>query len=140
MKNITDKTIEQLEGVVYPLITDNTRLVNTISVLRKKPLKDYTIEDLRISIGQNVGLPYLIPVAIERLSKNILAEGDFYEGDLLSSVLTADRNFWQENKELWKTICSLYEKNKHIFSSNAGNEFRPINKAYEDFLLIHPHD
>ena len=64
----------------------DSHLVTTCHELRKKPLKDFNTEDLRILIGQSIDLTYLIPLAIETLEKEILAEGDLYEGDLLTAV------------------------------------------------------
>jgi hypothetical protein len=48
-------------------------------------------------IGQDFGLDYLIPLAIEKLKENILAEGDFYPGDLLKAVAGSKREFWETN-------------------------------------------
>ena len=45
-------------------------------------------------IGQNMGLRYLIPMALDRLSRNLFRSGDFYRGDLLGAVFHAERAFW----------------------------------------------
>ena len=45
-------------------------------------------------IGQNIGLRYLIPMALDRLTRNLFVSGDFYRGDLLGVVLRAERAFW----------------------------------------------
>lgn len=63
-------------------------------------------------IGQNIGLDYLIPLAIDKLKDNILAEGDFHEGDFLKNVLTCNKKYWLNNKENWGIICELFIKNK----------------------------
>ena len=94
MKTDLNKTLEQLEKDVWADPGYDSYLVMTVYRLRKKPLKDFTIEDLRITIGQNMSLEYLIPIALKELKKNILAEGHFNPGDLLSNVLTADINYW----------------------------------------------
>lgn len=103
-----DKTLEQLEGEVWEDINYPTNLVKTIYLLRKKILKDFSVEDLRIVIGQSFSLPYLIPLAIEKLNQNILAEGDYFEGDLLKSVLDSDKSFWVANKKYWQIVKELY--------------------------------
>ncbi|WP_419905147.1 contact-dependent growth inhibition system immunity protein [Kiloniella sp.] len=81
-------TLEQLEDDVWPEPDFASRLVTTCHKLRKKPLADFDVEDLRIMIGQNIGLRHLLPMAIDKLRKNPLCEGDFYDGDLLSQVIT----------------------------------------------------
>ncbi len=61
-------------------------------------------------VGQNIGLSFLIPLALEKLAENPLASGDFYPGDLLKNVLDVKPEFWQENPELyWKTKAILFE-------------------------------
>ena len=108
-----DKTLEQLDKRTWskPEPNETTYLVNTCYQLRKKPLKDFTTEDLRIMIGQNINLDYLISLGIEQLRENILSEGHFYEGDLLNSVLTSEKEYWIKNKKNWKTVCELFEQN-----------------------------
>lgn len=129
-----NKTIEQLERDFYPVVTDSTGLVFRVTSLRKKPLAEFSIEDLRICIGQNHGLPYLIPLAIEQLSKNILAEGNCYEGDLLMVVLRANHAFWRANTSLWEKVSILCEANTHqLISGGCWKEFQT---NYEAFKLI----
>lgn len=70
-----------------------------IQIYNNRSIYDYTIEELRLMIGQELGLDYLIPVAIEILEQDILAEGDFYAGDLLKSVLSIDKDYWKMNTE-----------------------------------------
>ena len=41
-------------------------------------------------IGQEIGLRYHMPMAVQILEREPLAEGHFYPGDLLSSVVRAD--------------------------------------------------
>ena len=128
-------SIEQLENKIYPVVTDSTRLVLKITSLRKKPIADFSIEDMRICINQNESLVYLIPLAINQLTKDILAEGDFYEGDLLMAVIKSEKAFWAENKKLWQDIISLCEKSKNVIESSFCR--KEFIKYYESFKLIH---
>lgn len=50
-------------------------------------------------IGQEIGLRWLIPLALAILEADPLAEGDFYPGDLLASVLRAPATFWENDSE-----------------------------------------
>ena len=106
-----NKTLEQLDENVWGEPDSDSYLVKTCHQLRNKILKDFTIEDLRIMIGQNINLEYLMPIAIEQLKQNILAEGHFYEGDLLNSVLTSEKEYWLVNNHNWQTLCCLFERN-----------------------------
>lgn len=88
------KSLQEIERRDLGEPTYDSYLVTTCHRLHRKPLEDFTVEDLRIMIGQGFSLPILIPLALERLEEDPLAEGDYYPGDLLSSVATIDEAFW----------------------------------------------
>ena len=126
------KTLENLEGKYFGDPPFNSHLVKTCYALRKKPLKDFEIEDLRIMIGQNRSLDYLIPLAIDKLKQNILSEGDFFEGDLLKNVLNSERDYWQREKENWKIVCELFtQKEQLILDSGMTSSIR--KSLFESF-------
>lgn len=56
--------------------------------LRHVPLKELSSEDLRLLIGQEIGLPFLVPLALEQFAENPWTEGHMYPGDLLKAVVT----------------------------------------------------
>ncbi len=98
-----DKTLEELDGENWGEPFHSSSLIINTFKLRKKRLCDFTIEDLRLMIGQQFSLEYLIPLALEKLSLNLASEGDLYEGDLLHSVLRVDIVYWKTNKnQYWK--------------------------------------
>ena len=137
--NWKERNLERLEKVAYPPLaaSEESYLVRTVYSLRKKPLKDFTVEDLRIMIGQNEGLQFLIPIALEFLSENILAEGDFYPGDLLKNVLTSDAKYWKAEPGNWKTVCALFEKNEELLKTfDTTWEIRKeLNESYRKFRM-----
>ncbi len=108
----TTKTLEQLEKSCWGDPTNSSNLVRTCHRLRQKPINDFETEDLRIMIGQNIGLTFLIPIAISALRQNILAEGDMYEGDLLTNVLRSDQEHWTKNKLEWNLMVDLINREK----------------------------
>ena len=67
------KSLQDLEGVDWGEPTFPSHLVTTCHRLHRTPLQDFTVEDLRIMIGQQMGLPYLVPLALERLRVNPFA-------------------------------------------------------------------
>lgn len=97
--NWRQKSLESLEKKTWPALSsdEGSYLIKTCNSLRKKQLQDFTTEELRIMIGQEIGLYFLIPLAIETLTDNLFAEGDYYEGDLSKSVLDVDTKFWEDN-------------------------------------------
>jgi hypothetical protein len=110
------KTLEALEKKEWQPVDFDSFLIKRTHELRKKVLSDFTIEDLRIMIGQQIGLDYLIPLAIEVLTVNLFAEGDFYEGDLLQSVLKTESRFWGDNKQYLLAINSLIKNRESELS------------------------
>jgi hypothetical protein len=88
-----NKSLQQLEEQDWGEPTFDSHLVHDCHRLRRIPLKDFTLENLRIMLGQDIGTKYLFPIALEHLEHNPLAEADLYEGDLLVSVSTSAHNF-----------------------------------------------
>jgi hypothetical protein len=93
-------TLDQLEGVEWGPNTFDSYLVQTCHRLRTKPIGEFSIEDLRIMIGQNIGSMFLVPLALEKLTECPLVEGNYYKGDLLTAVLQLPATFWQQRSDL----------------------------------------
>ncbi|MBR9860038.1 hypothetical protein GYB22_04700 [bacterium] len=127
-KNWQSKTLENLEKEFWGEPDFNSSLVTTCHALRKKPLNQFSIEDLRIMIGQNFSLNYIIPLALNILKNNVLVEGDLYEGDLLLSVMKCDKEFWQMRPDLKEEIEYVLSKHAHIL---ANLDHRSIQRAIE---------
>ena len=102
-----NSTLEQLEGEDLGEPEFNFSLVLKLHELYRKPLSTFTVEDLRLMIGQSLGLPFLIPMALEILESDPLAAGDYYPGDLLSAVLGTSKDFWKENPDLYRRVNDL---------------------------------
>ncbi|GAA2824356.1 hypothetical protein GCM10010441_56040 [Kitasatospora paracochleata] len=100
-----DRSLEELERDRWSAPSGGeTRLMATVRELRRKPLGDLTVEDMRLLIRQDVGLAHLLPLAVEVLRGDPLAEGDMYEGDLLAAVLTRSPEIWSESPELGREV------------------------------------
>lgn len=112
--NWPEKSLESLDNCTWKSDPEETSyLVRTCQALRKKRLSEFEVEDLRVMIGQGIGLKYLIPMAIEVLSENILAEGHHYEGDLLMMVLKSDPAYWKAERANWILVCEIYQVNEN---------------------------
>ena len=94
------KTLQELEDEDWGKPTYDSHLVTECHRLRRVPLREFTPESLRIMIGQQIGLPFLIPLALELLRVDPFTAGNLYEGDLLAAVLRADSRFWIASPEL----------------------------------------
>lgn len=127
------KTLENLEKDYWVEPNGDSYLIKTCHQLRKKPLQDFKTEDLRIMISQEIGLKYLIPLAFETLKEDIFAEGDYYEGDLLKSVLTSDREFWRKETDLFNELEELIQKNRQSLKEQEPELLDIFNDLYKNY-------
>ena len=118
------KTLTQLENDDWGPPKYDSHLVTTIHQLRYQPLSAFTVENLRIIIGQKVGLKFLVPLAIERLADDPLCEGDYFPGDLLNAVLRIDRSYW-----------SLYPDQRESVREVAERAMRQLDQSKEDVSI-----
>lgn len=137
MKSDRYKSLQQLEGQDWGEPTFDSHLVTECHRLHRVPLRDFTIEDLRITIGQNIGLEHLVPVALERLHDNPFAEGAYYPCDLLVSLLSAEAQFWQAHSELRDQLIAITERAIALFPTvpdvASKTVTRAVRRAYDEF-------
>ncbi|MFE2408386.1 contact-dependent growth inhibition system immunity protein [Kitasatospora sp. NPDC059408] len=116
-----DRTLEELEHDRWPAPpADATRLVTTVHALRRKPVGELTVEDLRLMIGQDVGLAHLLPLAWEVLRDDPMAEGDMYAGDLLNTVLTRSPAVWSETPGLARPLGAIVSESSDLPPEATG--------------------
>jgi hypothetical protein len=104
------KSLQELEGKDWGEPTYDSHLVTECHRLRRVPLCELTAEDLRILIGQDIGLPYLIPLALELVRDDPFVAGDCYEGDLLAAILRADSRFWVASPALRAEAAQIAQR------------------------------
>ncbi|MDE6672938.1 MAG: hypothetical protein K2K16_12215 [Ruminococcus sp.] len=97
MKNI-DKSIEELENDYWCEPNFSSYVSETCHSARKKTITKLLYEEIRLMIGQKIGLKYLLPIAVSILEKNPLIEVTFFKGDLLIQLLRLDIIDWKYNK------------------------------------------
>jgi hypothetical protein len=102
-------TLDQIDPPAWGEPDFDSGLVQTCHRLRRKPIGEFTVEDLRIMIGQKIGLRWLMPLALEVLERDPLAEGDFFPGDLLSSALRSPVEFWAEEPGLRSRLSAVLD-------------------------------
>jgi hypothetical protein len=90
-------SLEEIEGDRWGEPTFDSSLVARLHRMRKVPLRELRTEDLRVALGQKVGVPHLLPLALDILEQDPFAEADCYPGDLLWVVARlAGEQFLQE--------------------------------------------
>ena len=133
------KSLQELDGQDWGEPTFDSHLVTECHRLRRVPLRDFTVEDLRITIGQQIGLDYLIPLALERLEDDPFAEGAYYPCDLLVSVLRAEVRFWRIHPELRESLIAITERAVSLFPTvpdlASKTVTRSVRRAYDEFQI-----
>jgi hypothetical protein len=129
------QSIEQLENDYWQETGFPTGLVERCFRYRKIPVSELTPEQLRTLIGQQIGLKYLVPLALKVLEQNLLTEADLYEGDLLASVLDVDASFWKEYPAIKLEVQQLILDGKENIEQRDGiNQFRGLIKRIQVFV------
>ncbi|MEU8517332.1 contact-dependent growth inhibition system immunity protein [Kitasatospora sp. NPDC048722] len=124
-----DRSLEELERDRRSAPSGpETRLMATVRELRRKPIGDLTVEDMRLLIRQDVGLAHLLPLAVEVLRVDPLAEGDLYEGDLLAAVLTRSPEVWSEFPEVGREV--------HLIVSELADVPPALEREVEGFQAL----
>ena len=122
-------SLEQIEGDAWGDPPQGaTRLVRTAHDLRRKPIATLTTEDLRLLIGQQIGVDVLVRCALALLSDDPLAEGDFYPGDLLVAVMKLPPQFWAAHPDQAMALRKIAQTARHEDSS--------LHSAVEGFLSL----
>jgi hypothetical protein len=127
-----DVNLEILEGKDWPQAGIHSSLVTTCHRLWTKPVADFTVEDLRIMIGQRLGLPHLVPRALSLLEREPLAEGDYYPGDLLLSVIGVE-SFLVSHPTSLDRLLDVSE----IVVSRLGEEDADLRSELVGFVARH---
>jgi CDI immunity proteins len=64
-----------------------------------------------------MSLPYLIPLAVERLEEDPLVEARFFRGDLLAVVLRVEEPFWADHPDSFQRACEIIKGVKTMLPS-----------------------
>lgn len=109
--------------------------IRTYELYHKK-IENYDLDDVRFMIVQKVGLKFLVPIALQYLREDILLEAMYYEGDLLSAVLSLENFFWKKNLKLFSETYQILLSNKQVFDElNLSYESdRKLKKLCDNFL------
>lgn len=119
INNWPQHSLEDLEKENWGLpSTDDSNLVKRCMQLRKIPLNTFTPGDLRIMIGQEFSLEYLVPLAIEVLQEDMFIDSELYEGDLLKNVLSVETDFWNKHEDHWQKMKQLLQPVRQELASH----------------------
>ncbi len=123
-------SLEELEGDVWGEPEFFSSLVLRCHELRKKPFNEFVPSDLRILIGQQIGLTYLMPLALHVLEWEPLLDAEYYQGDLLSNLVQIDPSNFQAHPEWLERSIPIVVR----ALSALGNDEMDLAKGFNAFL------
>lgn len=100
----TSRSLQDLTGEDWGEPSFDSYVVRTCHAARRIPLRDLTIEHLRLLVDQQISPDILIPQALAILEVAPRAGGDFYPGDLLEAVCRQSDGFWDSQPDLFQRV------------------------------------
>jgi hypothetical protein len=128
------KTLEQLDGQIWGEPEWQSHLVLECHRLRRVPLREFTPANLRIMIGQSIGLEYLVPLAMQLLSSDPLLDAELYAGDLLSALLRSDAAIWSAHPQWRAVFANIVESAKVHYYALDKCDRELSESAFQDDL------
>lgn len=133
----TSRTLEQLEGDPWPAPKEgSTPMVERCHALRKVPIGRLTAGDLRLLIGQDIGIRFLVPLALEALETDPLTEAEYYPGDLLSAAMKVGTEYWISRKvERERLLRAAAQASRRIAAArNPMVSSRQLRRDIDEFV------
>jgi CDI immunity proteins len=102
------RSLSELEADDWGQAPDGaTPLAAKVHAYRRKPIGELTDEELRLLVGQNEGLLWLVPMAIERLESDPCVAGDLYAGALRTSLERVKVEYWIRHPDLAQRLAAI---------------------------------
>ncbi|TGE25571.1 hypothetical protein E5K00_10395 [Hymenobacter aquaticus] len=138
---MNNKSISQLEGWSWnqPIPDEDNSSYEEYNfyVLHKKPVNEYTPEDLGFMITQESGLKYVLPLAIGILKSNPFVSAN-YPGGLLTSVLGLPKTIWEQSPHLYNEVKIIFDNAKNNLENveELKGSYRTIKYIRSVFIIF----
>ena len=103
----TWKSLAELDAADAAPAYANPALEKRLTQLQLMPLRKLDPAALLLLIQQGAGLPYAVPLAMQRLADAPFQQAGEYPADLLIAVLEAGDAFWRERPALWSEMMGV---------------------------------
>lgn len=134
------RTIEQLEKENWgdPGLAGSS-LIQRCLLLRRKPINQFSVEELRLMIGQDIGTKYLFPYALDMLESNPLVDSGLYPGDLLAGVLRLPVEYWSDHPDQLRRAVDVARKGLDGMERNGRDSMfdRKMRWEFRGFIWQH---
>jgi hypothetical protein len=137
--NWPEQTLTQIENEDWGEPEWQSYVVTNSHRLRHKPLREFTAEDLRFMLGQQISLPLLMPMALDVLELiDPFAGGDMNQGTLLYNALKVDRRFWEKYPRLWHRM-NVVLVDLYSFRDFIEKDILPAAEKFKAMSDVIPH-
>jgi hypothetical protein len=99
-------------------------------------LSELSVSDLRVLIGQDIGLDFLMPLALDVVEREPLIKAEHYRGDLLAVVLRAAPQFYQKNPKMKARVDTVLASLPSALEKLDFIEFDTSSEALEEASLL----
>jgi len=123
------KTLEELEGSNWGDPDGGTSLVQKCHQLRRVPLQELTPSDLRFLITQQIGLLWLVPLALEILNADPLIDAGYYTGDLLCAVVDVPEAYWTRQVDMAEGLHRIVDQVRELLRSMDESSARIVRET-----------
>lgn len=136
------RSIEELEGCRWGDAHFKSHVAMASHALRTKPLGSLTLKEIRLALSQQIGLKFVAPLALRALAADPTLETEYYEGDMLRSLLLVPHEFWRENPDMSaqaEIIVEGFQRVRPTLGAFWENNIWPrIDEAYKRFAGVLP--
>jgi hypothetical protein len=113
--------------------------IQKIHAIRNKCLRDFTVDEVRACLAQDIGAVYLAQKALGFLETNPWIEAEHYEGDLLNACIDISDDYWKEekdNRERMRNILQAANEKIAMGKFSPGRkEIRDLERGFRKFEL-----
>ncbi len=104
------KSIEELSGYYWFAPEFESNVVLKSHAMRRKPLAELTRDDIRMGVMQQIGVSYLVPVALEVVERDPYAESQAFPAEITVALLNVPTEFWIAHEDLRNRLQRVYER------------------------------
>lgn len=131
-----EKSLDDLENIKLDSSDPRDSLFRKISSVRNKKLRDLTVEDLALLLRQEISLNFIVPICIDRLNNNILAETERTGDYLITYLIKVSKDFWIKNKDLHSQVIDTVSKNMNTIINPEFENNVELDSYIEDILPV----
>lgn len=103
LEELTGSELGDADAAPTPLVA---------SVLRawKKPLSQLSPDEIGDLVVQQMGFPYLLDLVWPKLRADPLFDASYYPGDVLSNLIRAEPDIWENRPDYKAGLDALYRR------------------------------